>query len=298
MSVSQYYPFYGSKNRIRMGLSPISASEWIEYEPDFVDRIEEKHSLIHKIRDRVIQSTTGSESAQNELLANILSFIQQYHNDVFAVNENSIIRCSDNMYYDFANFKEHPLELISYLVPDDFCLLEKCDDDYRLVAASVCAPTYWELTEKIGHPMKEVHAPIAQLEERIGRMIRHFFSGLTPDDYYQRSNGFLLPTSELALFKDRDDSADDISDLNVSNIMNKLYLRCERQSFRKLPQTETIAFGIKIYVSPLNIVEKHSSIAEDLILSIDAMSEDQKQLFGIHFYENILREYLHSVLNQ
>ena len=296
MSVSQYYPFYGSKNRIRMGLCTIPASEWIEYEQDFIERIEEKCSLIHNTRERVIQCVAGSEEAQNELLANILCFIQQYHNDLFIVNEMSIIRSSDNTHYDFANFKEHPLELISYLVPDDFCLLEKCDDDYRLVAASVCAPTYWELTEKIGHPMKEVHAPIAQLEERIGRMIRHFFAGLKPDDYYQRSNWFLMPTSDLALFKDRDEGADDMSDLGVSNIMNKLYLRCERQSFRKLPQTETIAFGIKIYVSPLNIVEKHSSIAEDLILSIDAMSEDQKQLFGIHFYENTLREYLHSVL--
>ena len=297
MSVSKYYPFYGSKHRIRMGLSSIPASEWIEYEKDFVERVNEKQTLILSMRNRVLQSIAGSEDAQKELLDNILSFIDQHQSGLFTVNDHSLTRLDDNTTYDLAEYTNKPLELISYLAPDDFCLLEQCDDDYRLIAASVCAPTYWELTEKMGHPMKEVHAPISELEERIGRMIRHFFAHLKPDDYFQRSNWFLMPSPDMPLFKDRDDSNDGMGNLAVDNIMDKLYLRCERQSFRKLAITKNIAFGIKIYVSPLKIVEEHPEIAEDLILSIDAMGEDQKQLFGIHFYESMLREYLHSVLN-
>ncbi len=279
-----------------MGLSSIPASEWIEYEDDFSARILEKQSLIQQNRDRVIQSTAGSEAAQNELLSNILSFIDHYQTDLFTVSDDSAIRHSDSMTYDLTEFKDNPLELISYLAPDDFCLLEQYEDDYRLVAGSVCAPTYWELTEKIGRPMKEVHAPIAQLEDRIGQVIRHFFAHLKVDDYYQRSNWFLLPTSNLPLFKDHDDSSNNMSDLDASNIMNKLYLRCERQSFRKLARTKNIAFGIKIYVSPLNIVEKHADIAKDLILQIKAMTADQKRLFGIDWYGKLLVDYLNSVL--
>lgn len=296
MSVAQYYPFNGSKNRLRMGLSSIQESSWIEYEDDYTQRILEKKHLISQQRDRVLQSTDGSEAAQNDLLNNILLFIKQYQNDLFTINDDSIVSHRDNVVYKISDYKSCPLELISYLAPDDFCILEKLNDDYRLVAASVCAPTYWELLEKIGKPMKGVHAPIAGLEDKIGRMIRHFFMNLKPDDYYQRSNWFLMTTSDLTLFKDHYGSDNNIGDFNINNIMDKLFLRCERQSFRKLEQTENIVFGIKIYVSPLSIVSRHTEIAEDLTLALNSMTTDQRKLLGIEAYEDVLMEYLNNLL--
>lgn len=295
MSVKQYYPFNGSKNRLRVGLHSIAESEWIQYEDDFSSRIEEKQRLILQQKPRVIQSITGSEAAQNELLENILLYIDTYQKDLFTVNENAVLSHVDNRIYKLADYQSRPLELISYLAIDDFCLLDKLNDDYRLNAASVCAPTYWELAEKIGKPMKEVHASIPRLEDKIGRMIRHFFINLQPDHYYQRANWFLMTTPKMPLFKDDHNNDTDVGALNVGNIMQKLYLRCERQSFRKLAQTKNIVFGIKIYVAPLSIIEKHKEIAKDMILSVQAMSVEQKQLLGITPYEVVLKEYLHSV---
>ena len=83
---------------------------------------------------------------------------------------------------------------------------------------------------------------------------------------------------------------------NINNIRDKLYLRCERQSFRKLRQTKNIAFGIKIYVAPLSIVEKHTEIAEDLILSLNTMTAEQKELLGTDLYQGVLVNYLESVI--
>ena len=68
MSITKHYPYNGTKNRLRMGLSSIPASEWIEYEDDFPARIAEKHQLIQQQHDRVIQSIDDSEAAQQELL--------------------------------------------------------------------------------------------------------------------------------------------------------------------------------------------------------------------------------------
>jgi hypothetical protein len=296
MSIVQYYPFNGSKNRLRLGLTSIPASEWIQYEDDFPKRISEKKNLICEQRNRVIQCIDGSEAAQNELLQNILSYVGEYRSDLFAVNENTVISHLDDNEYEFSRYEYTPLELVSYLVPDDFCLLEKFNDDYHLTAASVCNPTYWELSEKVGHSLKDIHAPIPNLEGKIGRMIRHFFTKLKVDDYFQRSNWFLMTTSDLPLFKDSYNLNNEIEDLNIDNIEKKLFLRTERQSFRKLKNTENIAFGIKIYVSPISIVKKHTAIAEDLIIAINTMNVDQKQLLGIDSYEKLLESYLHSVL--
>ena len=279
-----------------MGLSSIPPSEWIKYDHDYSKRIYEKKYLINEQRDRVIQSIKGSEAAQHELLNEIILFIEKYQSDLFSVNANLISSYQDRQIYNLSEYKSTPLELISYLAIDDFCLLEEYNDDYRLVAASVCSPTYWELSEKIGRPMREVHAPIVSLEEKIGRMIRYFFTNLKSDDYFQRSNWFLMTTPDMSLFKDRYEMDININNFNIHNIMNKLYLRCERQSFRKLKQSKNIAFGIRIYVAPLSIVEKYTEIAEDLIMSINTMTADQRELFGVGSYEKILVSYLETVL--
>lgn len=296
MSVERYYPFNGSKNRLRLGLSSIADAEWIQYEDDFSERIAEKKNLIREQRNRVIQYVEGSLAAQNELLQNILAYLAAYRSELFTVDDSKVISHADKREYKFSQYDQMPLELISYLVADDFCLLEKYNDDYRLIAASVCNPTYWELTEKIGHPLQQVHAPIAGLEEKIGKMIRHFLANLKVDDYYQRANWFLTTNPQLPLFKDSYQPGDEVEDLNINNIEEKLFLRSERQSFRKLKDTGNIAFGIKIYVTPLSIVKKHSTIAEDLLLAINAMTADQKELLGIYAYETLLEEYLRGVL--
>ncbi len=75
-----------------------------------------------------------------------------------------------------------------------------------------------------------------------------------------------------------------------------MFLRTERQSFRKLKNAENIAFGIKIDVSPLSVVKQHTAIAEDLIVAMNTMSLEQKQLLGINAYEDLLYEYLHNVI--
>ncbi|MDW3095768.1 MAG: DUF3445 domain-containing protein [Gammaproteobacteria bacterium] len=297
MSVAKYYPFNGSKNRLRLGLTSIPESEWIQYEKDLPERIAQKKKLIYEQPNRVIQYSDESLSAQRELLQNIISYLAKYKSDLFILNDSSITSYTEGITYEFEKYKNNPLELISYLVADDFCLLEKFNDDYRLVAGSVCSPTYWELSEKIGKPMKDVHAPIPNLEDRIGHMIRHFFSGLNTDVYYQRSNWFIMSNSDLTLFKDDSNPDKEINNLNISNIEDKLFLRSERQTFRKLSKTKNIAFGIKIYVSPLSILKKHTLIAEDLIQGLNTMSVDQKEIMGVSLYEDLLEIYLHGILD-
>ncbi len=225
----------------------------------------------------------------------MLLYIANYESDLFTVNEEVVISHTDKNEYELARYQDNPLELVSYLVPDDFCLLEKDNDDYRLIAASVCNPTYWELSEKMGQSLKNVHAPIPNLEDKIGRMIRHFFTKLKVDDYFQRSNWFLTTNPNYPLFLDDSSLENEIESLTNNNIEEKLFLRTERQSFRKLKNTENIAFGIKIYVAPINIVKQHAVIAQDLLVALNTMSLEQRQLLGVDAYESLLKDYLYSV---
>ncbi len=296
MSVAKYYPFNAERGRLRLGLSPIAFSEWLQYEEDFKKRVQQKKELIKSEGERVLCALLNSLDAQQELLELLLSHINEYHKKIFQVTNESIRSNLDNELYSFSNYKEFPLELVSYLVGDDICLLKEVSEDYKLVSASVCSPTWWNLQEKIGKPLADIHAPIANLEEKIGRMIRHFLLNLKVGDCFQRSNWFLFTRPDYCVFPDSFDFYSDMKNIELSNIESSLFLRSERQTFRRLKDTNHIVFCIKVYVEPISIVKKHPAIAEDLTLALKAMNDEQKQGLGITFVEEPLKKYLTQII--
>jgi len=172
MSIAKNYPFNGERGRLRLGLNAIDDSEWIHYESDFADRIIQKQTLIEELGREVLDALPSSLAAQKELLYLLLEYIRLHHTDKFSVTNSGVISKRNNKNYIIADYENNPLELVSYLSADDYCLLEEDGEDYKLVAASVCAPTWWKLSEKIGKPLASIHEPIMNLEENIGRMIQ------------------------------------------------------------------------------------------------------------------------------
>lgn len=296
MSVAKYYPFSGKKGRLRLGLNPITVSDWIQYEDDFKDRINKKHRLINIERARVLYLSDKSIPAQQEFLNLLIEYLLKYKSNLFQQSGSEIFSLKENKHYDVEEYKNCPIELISYLAPDDFCLLEECEDDYKLMAATVCAPTWWDLSEKIGKPLTSIHSPIADFEEKIGRMIRHFLKNLTNEDLYKRSNWFLFGAPDLCVFPSNFDTYKNLLNITSENIEENLYLRTERQTFRKLTKTGAIVFGIKVYVSPISILKKVPAIAEDLLLSLEEMSTQQKESLAINLIEKELVNYIQKIV--
>ena len=296
MSVAKYYPFNAERGRLRLGLSQIPFSEWLQYEEDFTNRIQQKKQLINSEGKRVLCSLENSMDAQEEFLQFLLSHLRKFHTEHFKITNKFIHSSLENLIYSYVDFIENPLELVSYLIGDDICLLKEKDEDYSLVAASVCAPTWWDLQEKMGKPLAEIHSPIANLEEKIGRMVRHFLINLKTDACYQRSNWFLFTQPDYCIFPDSFDFYSDMTAIKLDNIESSLFLRSERQTFLRLKQTNHIVFCIKVYVEPITIVKRHPAIAKDLMIALQTMCDEQKQGLGITFVEKPLNSYLTHVL--
>jgi hypothetical protein len=87
-----------------------------------------------------------------------------------------------------------------------------------------------------------------------------------------------------------------MTEINDDNIETNLYLRSERQTFRRLKNTSAVVFGIKVYVEPITVVKDCPAIAEDLIAALNTMNVEQKQGLGITFVEKPLGIYLRKVL--
>jgi hypothetical protein len=135
---------------------------------------------------------------------------------------------------------------------EDMCLLTlpEGDDQYRLIGAAVAWPSDWHPKDKIGLPLRALHAPIAGYEEQLATGVDRFMATLKPGAIYGRCNWFIAATGERRWLADKP-PAETFAHVTADNAGETLFVRSERQTLRRLPETGAILFTIGIYVEPL-----------------------------------------------
>ncbi|QIQ86290.1 DUF3445 domain-containing protein [Erythrobacter sp.] len=135
---------------------------------------------------------------------------------------------------------------------EDICLLSRADGEevYRLIGAAVAWPTDWRPADKLGLPLRALHAPIAGYEEQLASGVDRFMATLRPGAIYGRCNWFIAPTEQRRWLADGE-AQEQFADVTPANAGETLFVRSERQTLRRLPRTGAIAFTIGVYVEPL-----------------------------------------------
>ncbi len=152
----------------------------------------------------------------------------------------------------------------------DFLLL-KSDDagQFRLVAACVCFPSSWRLSEKIGQPLEAIHAPVPALNATLGRSIHQFLAKLRPGPAGLRSNWGLSRSPEL-----NQHPARNLPRLTPPVTVDEVWLRIENQALVALPETGGILFGIRLEMIALTEVKRHAAAARGLLRALRTMPEE------------------------
>lgn len=135
---------------------------------------------------------------------------------------------------------------------EDLCLLTKREDEevYRLIGAAVAWPSDWRPAQKIGLPLRALHAPIQGYEEQLATGVDRFMETLQPGPIYARCNWFMAATGERRWLPDCPPQ-EAFAHVTPDNAGETLFVRSERQTLRRLPQTGAILFTIGIFVEPL-----------------------------------------------
>jgi hypothetical protein len=137
-------------------------------------------------------------------------------------------------------------------VHEDLCLLTQREGEevYRLIGAAVAWPSDWRPADKLGLPLRALHAPIAGYEEQLASGVDRFMATLRPGTIYGRCNWFIAPTGARRWLAERP-AAQAFAHVTPDNAGETLFVRSERQTLRRLPETGAILFTIGIYVEPL-----------------------------------------------
>ncbi len=246
-------PWGDGKEKYRLGLKPISLQEWFEGPPD-EELLKHKTNLLQNNYKEVVQTEKGSEQAQ-EILADVLGVENSYYPDFIA-------DCS-------------------LKVQDDLCLIES-NTPQKLLAASVCSPSYWNLKDKIGKSLRDVHKPVKTLNKKIGDPIEKFISKSPKLKPFVRQNWFIhQDTIRLHLKEEK------ISNLNPED----WFIRSERETICKIHEEYSL-FSINVRFQPLKLVHQYRSQKDALLKSIISLDEEETKYFGGEEKRTLLVEYL------
>jgi hypothetical protein len=132
-------------------------------------------------------------------------------------------------------------------------LIQNSDEGPVFTAAALCFPSRWRLMDKIGKPLSAVHAPVPLYGDRLAAPVDRFMRHLKAGHITCRLNWSLL--DDPALFQPTGKwRADGGSDITAANAGSRVFLRVERQTLRRLPNSGAVLFGIRVHVYPLDRV--------------------------------------------
>ena len=287
----KYMPFDKGRFRLSMGIISLNLDEWLEPDEYYYRELLEKEALLANQNNEVFQSKKGSQLAQQEVLDLIIDYMNTFHSELVRIDGDKIFIDGIKRNFSREEFAEMPLNLAGRIVQEDLCLMAPGDTGYTLEAASLCFPSRWRLIDKIGKRMVDIHSPVPDYENKLARPVDRFFDKLDINKPVWRVNWSL--TDDPDLYQPiRKTSTDYSRNINSKNAGDLIFLRCERQTLRRLPNTGWILFSIKTYVDNVSALVCKPQALVDLAHSVKNMSADMQQYKNIAPYRKQLLEYL------
>lgn len=258
-----YLPFVSGQWRMVPGLAALDLQTWIEIDQALADELALKEQLLRKRYTEVFASLPGSELAQAEVLELLLTHLCHYFPQYYDREENQIRNLVTQQVWRFTDFEAAPLDLAGRLIQEDVCLLQPGQSGYELVAASVCFPSHWRLADKIGRCMGQIHTPVPGYAEKLRSPLDRFFEQLKVDRPVWRTNWSIADSPDLFLPPSTSDQSG--GTIDASNAGEKLWIRVERQTLRRLANTGHILFTIRTHIYPFRVLEAYPDAASGLL---------------------------------
>lgn len=208
--------------RHRVGTKPLDVAHWLPHDRETAPTIAMKRALLATRRDDVVALYPGGEAAAQEAarLVGDYAGVQIGASGLDALVEAAL------------------------LVADDLTVLTpSADGGLTFVAGVVCSPSRWRIASKMGQDMLAVHRPVARYAEHLGPPVDTLLRRLSVERPLWRSNWTL--EDHPALFQPESPPAPLVDD------PARLWVRMERETLRRLPDTGGVLFTIRGFQQPL-----------------------------------------------
>lgn len=251
-----------------MGLAPIVPAEWIDAGDGRPAQLAEKARLLTGgRREQVLASLPGSDAASREVFQLLVDNLRKYQPEFLG----GVAPEEQNGRLPSAEPDQAPLERASRLVQEDFCVLQSDGaGTYRLTAGCVCFPSNWNLREKLGRPLGDIHAPVPGFATALAAPVDRFFHRLAVGQLVARLNWLVHDRPDLFQLGPNPDPPV----VTAENAGSSLWLRLERQVLQRLPESGAVLFTIRTRVHRLRDAIRTPAKAAELAGALRSMPPD------------------------
>ncbi len=222
------------------GVQPLDPRTWLLVDETYSGQMLLRDDLIATRKNDVHALLPEAERPAKECLDLVLATLPDIGD--FCVDGDHVKRPDGN---NILVDRDQPLLTLGRLIQEDVCLMTRGKNaEHVLTGAVLCFPASWTLGEKIGKPLVRIHKPVVAYDENIARRVQRLFDGIRTDAPLWRANALLYDHPHL--FSPRLESG---GPRHISS--DGRFLRTERQTLRKLPETEAVVFTIHTTILPV-----------------------------------------------
>ena len=246
-------PWGNGEKKYRLGLQPIEFDQWLNRKID-KELLEYKRDLLESNYNQVIAVTEDSLDAQQKL------------GDIFDIKST---RYPDLI----AEFGVN--------IQDDLCLMQS-KGEQKLLAASICSPSYWDVKTKIGKSLKDIHRPVTSLDEKIGERISTFIRQAPLKKPFARQNWLIHGDTKRFHLEEEEVLKTDPS---------CWFIRTEKETLCRYHEDYSL-FTINVFFEPLDQIHNYPEAKNGMLKSLELFDDEEAEYFGGIKKINILLEYL------
>jgi hypothetical protein len=276
-------PSDGKPFRLMMGLRTMSAENWIETGPELIGQLLEREQLISTKRAQVFGELPGYQDPATKFAELILENLNEFHAAEYLVSKDSVVtHLPSQRTVDV--FQDHPFLQLAKVIGEDLCLISKVENQWLLTAAAVIYPSRWQLAEKLGKNVDQIHNPVPGYQEVLQPAMSLTFDKLSSDRQVWRLNWALhqepilhQPTAESQTANPAD-----------------YWWRTERQTLTKLVDGDHVLFTIRNRAEPLTQLLAQPANAHAFAQTLQTMTPETIAYKGLTKDHQALVDYLMS----
>ena len=220
---------------------------------------------------------------RQELLEYKRNLLESNYNQVIAATEDSLD--AQQKLGDIFDIKStrYP-DLIAEFgvnIQDDLCLMQS-KGEQKLLAASICSPSYWDVKTKIGKSLKDIHRPVTSLDEKIGDRISTFIRQAPLKKPFARQNWLIHGDTKRFHLEEEEVLKTDPS---------CWFIRTEKETLCRYHEDYSL-FTINVFFEPLDQIHNYPEAKNGMLKSLELFDDEEAEYFGGIKKINILLEYL------
>lgn len=229
------------------GIAPMDPADWLHRDETCAAQMAMRDALVAERPADVVACLPEGEAAAAELTALMAGEVCARHG---ATREGDAIRRADGV---LVPLSLPPMHAAARLAQEDMLILSRTGDaaEHVLTAGALCFPANWTLTEKIGRALMRIHLPVEEYDQRLGARVQRLHDGLQAGRPLWRANwnfapgpDLFTPNPEAEKMRRRKERANPVD-------WRDAWVRVERQTLLRLPETGAVVFGVRTLIAPL-----------------------------------------------